>query len=220
MYSNNIKYYLFLAIIISGCSVLKSCSQNKLLTIHIIDISASARNNKFIRDVEISCRSISDLSREKDLFIRILVASDISLFEDPEEIKSSKKLRKQCDSIYINPIPEKPGTFLCDSWKRAKTLIETYEVYVPFVVSQIQTDEGDNNKCDNRLESLSKKVSERKGNIIHIGSGNLTNLSKNGYNKRLEKSKELFPETIFIKNTNFTTLISDRMKYLRELEMK
>lgn len=187
-----------LVLLITGCK--------KILIVHLFDASASAVNNAdFVKEEQQVCHGIAEAVKSNDRYARIPVSSDITA-QDPDRITSREKLHRECKN---QPQPKGKGTFSCPGWQLAIELSDRYPEYRPLIVTQIQTDELEP-FCASTLQTLSRKISDRKGKLIFVGSSN----EGSKFNSNLWQELKTLPNTKFCQK-NGRTCVTEAMNSLR-----
>lgn len=187
-----------LLLLLTGCE--------KILIVHLFDASASAINNaEFIKEEQQVCHGIVDALKSSDRYARIPVNSQMAA-QDPDKITSREKLHRECKN---QPQPKGEGTFSCPAWQLAIELSDRYPEYRPLIVTQIQSDELET-FCTSTLQTLSRKISDRQGQLIFIGSSN----EGSKFNSNLWEELKTLPNTKFCQK-NGRACVTEAINSLR-----
>lgn len=203
-----------LTIALSSCT---NTNQRPLFIVHIVDVSASAIEDKdFVKTAKKTCHAVVKASREKDLYSYITVAAEISPAEDPTLVNSRDSMHINCNKGVQSDMTQ-AGTFPCKAWDRTLDLVSTRvddTAYIPVVVSHVQANEMEVDKdrsCTNTVTSLANKVTEQNGKILVAGS---TNQGNTPYNAWLWETLSEVPEVRFISG-NVAQTIENEIKSVR-----
>lgn len=177
--------FVLLVLLLSSCK-----KQADLLLIRIVDTSSSALNdraqNQFRKD---ACFGLADAAKTGDKQAVIQVNQD-TIATDAALIKERSKMYGLC---HHNPQPKGQGTYVCPALELAGELSDRSPNSPPFVLLQIQANEGEQ-FCPQTWQQLAQKITSRQGQLVIVGS---TNDGNTKFNSQIWQTLRTLPNTKF-----------------------